>query len=342
MIKSLIKSAREPGARWYLVIFLVAVVGLGVCGISLFKSITGITRQIREEITLTTLEYDPIRRQRQHERQAKLSELGWITILGFSSSMFVLLLIYLVTLRESERRRIAEKQAEERNKQLELMYREMESFSYSVSHDLKTPLRAISGFASILSQNTKDLNAEDQHSLDIIRKEVNRMGELIDALLDLAKVDFRCREKTAVDTMALVQDILSEVLSEKTCHFEVEHLPVVQAEEILLRQVFANLIDNAVKFSQTKREPRVKIGWHNRDEPVFYVRDNGVGFDEQYAKRLFGAFQRLHDAKEFKGVGIGLALVKRIITRHGGRVWAESKPGEGATFYFTLGNSTSD
>lgn len=218
---------------------------------------------------------------------------------------------------------------------------ELEAFSYTVSHDLRAPLRAISGFSQILDEDCRDrLDPEHQQHLQRIRNATQRMSELIDALLELARIS-RSELKTGpVDLSALAQEVLTELL----CLDPQRQVETVVAPGItgigdrkLLRNVLQNLLGNALKFSAGKPQGRVEFGAAEREgKTVYWVRDNGAGFDMRYAGRLFGAFQRLHDDKQFEGSGIGLASVQRIIHRHGGEVWAEATPEVGACFYFTL------
>jgi PAS domain S-box-containing protein len=226
--------------------------------------------------------------------------------------------------------------------QLEAANRELESFSYSVSHDLRAPLRHIDGFASLLSKRAAAaLDADSQRYVTIISKSARQMGALIDDLLAFSRIG---RTPLRVDTVAHNQ-LVAEVIANgrfdtgTSIEWTIDPLPDVQADPALLRQVWANLIGNAVKYSGKIAAPRIAIGSmrdHPHHEDVFFVRDNGVGFDMEYADKLFGVFQRLHNPSEFEGTGIGLANVRRIVTRHGGRTWAESRVGEGATFYFSL------
>lgn len=232
-----------------------------------------------------------------------------------------------------------------RTAQLEASNRELESFSYSVSHDLRAPLRHINGFVHALQQRLEGHQAlEDPkilHYLKVLGGSSRKMGELIDGLLTLSRLGRRRLAfqplnltKLAGQAIALVQE---QSQGDSAVTFEVEPLPPLRGDAVLLQQVFINLIGNAVKFSRGVPAPRVTIGALQDD--TLYVRDNGVGFQMQYAEKMFGAFQRLHSQVEFEGTGIGLAIVQRIVHRHGGSIWAKSLPGEGATFYFTLGNA---
>jgi PAS domain S-box-containing protein len=224
---------------------------------------------------------------------------------------------------------------------LEAANKELEAFSYSVSHDLRAPLRGIDGFSKILAEEyASRLDPEGQRILRSIRSNTRQMGKLIDDLLAfsrLTRVEF---EKSPVNMAALAQSAVDALIKEqngRSVEVVVHPLIPAAANTSLILQVFLNLISNAFKFARNRPHPRVEIGCEiGEGENIYYVRDNGVGFDMDYADKLFGVFQRLHSASEFEGTGVGLAIVKRIVSRHGGRVWADSKVNEEATFYFTL------
>jgi signal transduction histidine kinase len=220
---------------------------------------------------------------------------------------------------------------------------ELESFSYSVSHDLRAPLRAIHGFARILLEDHQaKLDPEAQRLLGVIDQNTRQMGDLIDDLLAFSRLGRQSISRAPVDMTELAGSVVDEIRraeAERNGHFEIEigALRPAYGDPALLRQVISNLIQNAVKFSRGRPQPRIEVGsTANGDQTVYFVKDNGAGFDPRYRDKLFGVFQRLHRAEEFEGTGVGLAIVKRIVQRHGGRVWAEGKTDEGATFYFTL------
>jgi len=229
----------------------------------------------------------------------------------------------------------------ERTAELEAANKELEAFSYSVSHDLRAPLRAVNGFAGIvLSEYSQHLPEEGQQYLERVRKGGQRMGELIDDLLAFSRLSRQALARQTVDTNRLVQETLAELkpaLAGRSLEIKVGDLPPCQGDQALLKQVWINLLSNALKYSRDRSPAIVEAGYEQRESyGVYFVRDNGVGFDMQYASKLFGVFQRLHRAEEFEGTGVGLAIVQRIINRHGGRVWATAEPNRGATFYFTL------
>ena len=223
-----------------------------------------------------------------------------------------------------------------RTAELQAAYRDMEAFSYSISHDLRAPLRGIIGFAAALSEDAgAKLGAEEQRLLTRISHNAERMRQLIDDLLGFARVTRAAVEKTHIDMTALAQGVADEL---QLAYVSVSELPPAEGSAALLRQVFVNLLANAAKFTRKCEKPAIDVGADVATDgtPYYYVRDNGAGFDMTYAAKLFKVFQRLHRAEDFEGTGIGLAIVQKIIAKHGGRVWAEGAPDKGATFYFTL------
>ena len=231
----------------------------------------------------------------------------------------------------------------ERNRQLEVTNGELEGFSYSVSHDLRAPLRSIDGFSRILQEDyAGKLDAEGERVIGVIRNNTRKMSNLIDDLLAFSRLGKKAFAWSLVDMEALIrEDILPGVLSgsEKGTGVDVTLSPLPRAwgDRTLLAQVWTNLLSNAVKFSEKREKPSVRVeGRVETEEVVYTVRDNGVGFDMQYYDKLFKVFQRLHAQAEFPGTGVGLAIVQRVIARHGGRVWAESQSNEGAAFHFSL------
>jgi PAS domain S-box-containing protein len=234
-----------------------------------------------------------------------------------------------------------ERKVNERTKELQDANRELETFSYSVSHDLQSPLRSLKGFSQILVKNYSDkLDEQGIEFLNFIDSSAMRMEALIRDLLAFSKLGKAGVHQKQVNMKELVQQVVDEVNGD-TPNFRAEtrvgELKACICDPILMKQVWINLIGNAVKYSSKKDSPMVEIGMDTADgEPVYFVKDNGAGFDMKHADRMFGVFQRLHEAKEFEGTGVGLATVQRIIEKHGGRIWAEGKVNEGATFSFTL------
>ncbi|MFY9314526.1 MAG: MASE4 domain-containing protein [Burkholderiales bacterium] len=232
-----------------------------------------------------------------------------------------------------------ESRVRERTAELQAANAELEAFSYSVSHDLRAPLRAVDGYARMLEEDhTAKLDDEGRRLLGVVRGEARRMGELIDDLLALSRTARQPPQACGFDMAALVREVLESLSAEyPRARIELGALPPAHGDRGLLKQVWANLVGNALKYSAKQDAPRVHIGGREQaDACEYWVRDNGAGFDPRYTDKLFGAFQRLHTADEFGGTGVGLAIVQRVVARHGGRVWAEGAPGQGATFSFAL------
>jgi PAS domain S-box-containing protein len=237
-------------------------------------------------------------------------------------------------------------QLEAKAAQLQSSNKELESFSYSISHDLRAPLRAIDGFAEMIQEDYRgELDDEARRYLTVIRDNSKRMGSLIDDLLEFSRLGRQAVTKVGIDVELLVREVVDEVLlTESRCatgkpppRVEIGTLPEIYGDRTLLRQVWMNLIANAVKYSSKAQQPHIEIGGSmGAEENQYFVRDNGVGFNMEYVGKLFGVFQRLHRNDEFVGTGVGLAIVQRVVTRHGGRVWAQGKVDEGAVFSFAL------
>lgn len=281
--------------------------------------------------------------------------LSGLTETLLDSTLLIILLsptLYFFVFRPMLQNITERKQAEESlrrlNQELQLTtselaraYKDMESFSYSVSHDLRAPLRIIGGLSNILFEDYYDkLDDKSKKLLNSIQAHTERMDNLVMALLDLSKVG---RQEMKIDEIdmekeaGLIAADLKSVAPERNIEVTIEHLPLAHGDITLIRQVLTNLLSNAVKFTGAKDLALIIVGGRSKDsENVYYVKDNGAGFDMAHADKLFGVFQRMHSEKEYEGIGIGLSIVERIVRRHGGRVWAEGMPYEGATFYFSL------
>ncbi|HEX9876593.1 MAG TPA: response regulator [Gammaproteobacteria bacterium] len=233
-----------------------------------------------------------------------------------------------------------ERRVGERTRELETANKELESFSYSVSHDLRAPLRAIDGFSRILEEQHSDrLNEECRRLLGVIRENSRKMGDLIDDLLEFSRLGRKPLSTAEIDMKRLAEEVFAELQAgnERRPKLMLSALPSAQGDATLVKQVWINLLGNAIKFSSKSQQPVIEVsGQEIGAEIVYCVKDNGAGFDMRYYDRLFGVFQRLHGEQEFAGTGVGLAIVQRVVSRHGGRVWAEGKVNEGATFYFAL------
>lgn len=236
-----------------------------------------------------------------------------------------------------------EERVRQRTRELALANRELEAFSYSVSHDLRTPLRHIASFTRILKEDQETVFSESaRRSLEVIERSTRRMDQLIEGLLNLAQNDTKALKYARVRMQELVHKVRQDLAGMETgrqVRWRIHPLPEIEGDEALLGQVWVNLMDNALKYTRKQPIAELEIGASvdsHAGEVEYFIRDNGVGFDMEYVSRLFGVFQRFHPESEFEGVGIGLANVRRIIERHGGRIWAESVPGQGATFHLRL------
>lgn len=234
-----------------------------------------------------------------------------------------------------------EQRVQDRTAQLEMMNQELEAFSYSVSHDLRTPLRHIDGYAGLLQEHSgQQLDERGRNYLATISDAAGNMGRLIEDLLEFSRMGRTDLRHSKIDLKAMLADVRRELefeTKDRTIKWDIAPLPSVEADPAMLRQVFVNLLGNSIKYTRTRAIAEITVGSETTSkETVFFVRDNGVGFDMKYATKLFGVFQRLHRAEEFEGTGIGLANVRRIMIRHGGRVWAEGRSDAGATFYLAL------
>ena len=237
-----------------------------------------------------------------------------------------------------------EEKVKERTSQLEISNQELESFSYSVSHDLRAPLRHVHGFVELLSNHLQgNMDDKSEHYLKVISSASKDMGQLIDDLLSFSRMGKNQIENSKVDLNIIIKDIITALqpdMKDREVHWNISELPTVKGDVNMIRLVFVNLISNALKFTRLKSPAMIEIGseldTEIKNHVIIYIKDNGAGFDMQYKEKLFCVFQRLHSHRDYEGTGIGLANVKRIIQRHGGRVWADGVTGEGAVFYVTL------
>jgi light-regulated signal transduction histidine kinase (bacteriophytochrome) len=281
----------------------------------------------------------------KHTRNTKM-----LIIFGSLGAYLMVGAAYLMLSRETLRRMRADRALHNANEalrrhagQLETTNKELESFSYSISHDLRIPLRAVAGYTRMLEEDYSDrLDEEGRRLLKVIADNSKRMGNLINDLLTFSRTGRKEIVATEVDMTALAKSVADELFPDEAnpaTQLIIEPMPPAWGDRSLLQQVWANLISNAFKYSSTRERPVVTIDANENeehDETVYHVSDNGVGFDMQYYDKLFGVFQRLHSAEEFPGTGVGLAIVQRIVVRHGGRVWAHGETGKGATFHFSL------
>jgi len=230
----------------------------------------------------------------------------------------------------------------ERTSELQSTIRDLQTFSYSISHDLRTPLRSINSFASVLLEDfSAELNDEGKRLVSAIVQRTVTMGALIDDLLSFSRISRQLLKLQPIDMTELAREVIAMLsLNGNRVAFKVPQLPAARGDRSMITQVLENLVANAVKFSRKVEQPRVELGSvAGERENVYFVKDNGIGFDMKYVDAIFGVFQRLHSSDDFEGTGVGLAIVEQIITKHGGKVWAEGSPGEGATFYFSLPKS---
>ncbi|OGU26769.1 MAG: hypothetical protein A2X66_05895 [Ignavibacteria bacterium GWA2_54_16] len=234
-----------------------------------------------------------------------------------------------------------EQRISQRTAQLEAANIELEAFTYSVAHDLRAPLRHVSGYVELLAKRFQsELSEKGVHYLDSIADSVHQMGKLIDNLLQFSRTGRAQMRRMELEMNGIVQETVESVIKDnpdRVIEWIVRQLPSVYGDDATVRLVWMNLLSNAVKFTRTREKAVIEIGAKvETEEVIFFVRDNGVGFEMKYAQKLFGVFQRLHSTEEFEGTGIGLANVHRIVMRHGGRTWAEAELNKGATFYFSI------
>jgi hypothetical protein len=234
-----------------------------------------------------------------------------------------------------------EQRVKDRTAELEAANKSLEAFSYSISHDLRAPLRSILGFIGMLNENSVDrFTPHDRDAIDRIAASVRHMEKLIEGLLSFSRAGEQQLLKTTVSMNMVVEEAcltFDEQRKHRNIIFQISPLPEIQADPILIRQVWINLISNAVKYTRRKETAVIEIGFHEKEDCiVYYVKDNGAGFSMEYAQKLFHVFQRMHTQKDFEGIGIGLSIVNRIVEKHGGKTWAIAKVDEGAQFFFSL------
>ncbi|HZY81354.1 MAG TPA: CHASE3 domain-containing protein [Cyclobacteriaceae bacterium] len=258
----------------------------------------------------------------------------------FVTLLVLLGLVWLINA-NTRSRTVAEEKLREAELETKKINADLESFSYSVSHDLRAPLRSINGYAQILIEDySEKFDAEGNRLLNVIINNAKRMGQLIDDLLEFSRLGRKEIQRSSINMDDQVRTIASELIEregDRKIELTIKPLGSALADPNMMRQVWINLVGNAVKYSRNKEVAVIEVGrTEENGEVVFFIKDNGAGFDMAYTDKLFGVFQRLHKANEFEGTGVGLALVKRIVERHKGRIWAEAKVGQGATFYFSL------
>jgi len=270
-------------------------------------------------------------------------------LIGLFSCVLAYLILRFITERRQAETEIGKLNKELTQSSLELQAanKELEAFSYSVSHDLRAPLRAVDGFSRILvEEHTPHLSESGQRYLRLVQENAVTMGQLIDDLLSFSRLSRQPLKKQTVATADLARQVLEELKPEQNgrrLQVSIVDLPQCRADPALLKQVFVNLLSNALKYTRKREVAQIEVACEKRNgETIYFVKDNGAGFDMRYVDKLFGVFQRLHRAEEYEGTGVGLAIVQRIIHRHGGRVWAEAELNKGAAFYFTLEGGSSN
>ncbi|MFZ2197175.1 MAG: ATP-binding protein, partial [Thermodesulfovibrionales bacterium] len=274
-----------------------------------------------------------------------LEPLGaWFSISAYSTEKEYFVAVFdNITVRKTAEEKIRKlnEDLQRRALELERAYKDMESFSYAVSHDLKSPLITIEGFSNILLEDyTEKLDDKGKDFLNRINNSVKKMNQLIGDLLSFSRVSTKEILKYDFNMEELAQKLVDELtptIGERDIKFEIKQMPAAYGDVFMINQVLLNLLSNAIKFTHTRETAMIEAGGYiENNENVYYVHDNGIGFDMKLSDRLFGLFQRIHSSQEVEGTGLGLVIVKNIIEKHGGRVWAEGRPDEGATFYFTL------
>ena len=240
--------------------------------------------------------------------------------------------------------RVRTEQIRKQAENLELANKELEAFSYSISHDLRAPLRSINGFSDILLEDYADqFDDEARRLMDIVKESAVDMGKLIDDILEFSRLGKQKIQKSNIDMEKLFKDVCEnelKVYNEAKVELSISELPEAMGDISLIKQVAINLVSNALKYSSKEQKIKIEIGIETKSDDLitYFVKDNGTGFKMEYHDKLFGVFQRLHTKSEFEGTGVGLAIVKRILSKHGGKIWAESEVGVGSTFFFSLPN----
>jgi PAS domain S-box-containing protein len=317
---------RKDGSTIYADIRTTKVmIGGRECNVGLFADITE-RKQAEEELAKHREHLEELIRERTAELEKRVSEVEQL-----NSAMVNLM----------EDLRVSNESLETTTRQLGEANKELEAFSYSVSHDLRAPLRSVDGFSQILLEDYSDtLDEKGKHYLDRARAGTQKMGQLIDDILNLSRIGRQAMKMKKINMESIAREVYNSLEDEwkgRKVDFNVHKCPTAAADLNLINIVFMNLLSNALKFTGNRKEAKIEVGSETKDEQtVFFVKDNGVGFDMKYADKLFTPFQRLHRVEEYEGAGIGLAIVQRIIHRHGGRIWVESKVGKGTTFYFTV------
>ncbi len=299
--------------------------------------------QIRDHLDgmKATTKRNLIARLQANETQARLAR--FVVVSGMFFALALVVAANLLIRRDFAERKKADQALHKAYGELEAVNKELEAFTYSVSHDLRAPLRHVDGFAKLLCEEfSPQLDSTAQHYLSRIQAGTRQMAQLVDDLLNLARVGRQEVRRQATGLNSLVKEVLGELKAEaqgRQIEWRIDSLPFVDCDPTLLKQVLSNLLSNALKFTRPRATAIIEVGTAQQDgQPIVFVRDNGVGFSMKYADKLFGVFQRLHRPEDFEGTGVGLATVQRIIHKHGGRVWAEAELDKGATFYFTLGS----
>jgi signal transduction histidine kinase len=308
--------------------------------------LSGVGRQTMSDTRAIVATMTAEEAQNIRELQSRMDQGGGLsraaTVTGILVALLAVVFSGMIVSRDIAARAKAEAELARHVGELEALNKELETFSYSVSHDLRAPLRAIDGFSRILAEDYRPvLDQEANRLLDVISDNAKRMGNLIDDLLTFSRFSRRAPEMQRIDMVALVQSVIADFDKDPAlrngAEIKVGPLAPAHGDSTLIRQVWINLLSNALKYSRNREQPIISVMSKVDPESVLYsVRDNGVGFDMTYVNKLFAVFQRLHSSSEFEGTGVGLAIVQRIVHRHGGRVWADAIPDQGATFSFSL------